>query len=347
LEIGKSARRLNVVKLTNTLWILLVLVLGISEARAAASARKIIIAHGPMNSSVLPLWIAKEQKFFDKYGLEAELVVVRGTPTVISGLVSGDIHMGYTGGTGVVGAAAGGVDLKVVASFFNNTILRVVALPKIEKTEDLKGKRLGVQSIGGASWMQAMLALEQLGLDPRRDKITVLNSGTNVVRVQALEAKSIDFTVFSDISFARTLNEKGFRTLAELPRIPFASLGLVVAKSTIERRDDVLESALKALVEGAAFVLSPKWKGLTIELMTKRLNIRSEAAEETYRELPVLLERKPYTSVEGMQNIQRLMKLHNPQLAKIDVHALVDNSIVQKLDQSGFLDHLYGAYGVK
>jgi hypothetical protein len=121
----------------------------------------------------------------------------------------------------------------------------------------------------------------------------------------------------------------------------------VVAKSTIERRDDVLESALKALVEGAAFVLSPKWKGLTIELMTKRLNIRSEAAEETYRELPVLLERKPYTSVEGMQNIQRLMKLHNPQLAKIDVHALVDNSIVQKLDQSGFLDHLYGAYGVK
>jgi ABC-type nitrate/sulfonate/bicarbonate transport system substrate-binding protein len=135
--------------------------------------------------------------------------------------------------------------------------------------------------------------------------------------------------------------------LAELPRIPFASLGLVVARSYIKHHGDVLESALKALVEGAAFALSPERKGLTIELMTKRLNIRSEAAEETYRELPILLERKPYTSIEGMQNIQRLMALHNPQLAKIDVHALVDNSIIHKLDQSGFLDHLYGAYGVK
>jgi NitT/TauT family transport system substrate-binding protein len=175
-----------VVKLTNALCVLLVLLFAISEARAAGSTRQIIIAHGPMNSSVLPLWIAKEQKFFDKYGLEAQLVVVKGTPTVISGLLSGDIDIGYTGGTGVVGAAAGGADLKVVASFFNSTILRVVAQPKIEKTEDLKGKRLGVQSIGGTSWMQAMLALEQLGLDPSRDKISVLSSGTNVVSITSV-----------------------------------------------------------------------------------------------------------------------------------------------------------------
>jgi ABC-type nitrate/sulfonate/bicarbonate transport system substrate-binding protein len=335
------------IKLCKALWVLLVLLFGISETRAAGGARKIIIAHGPLNSSVLPLWIAKEQKFFDKHGLEAELVVVRGTPIIISGLFSGDIHMGYTGGTGVIGAAPGGGDIKVVASFFNKAFLRVVALPKIEKTEDLKGKRLGVQSIGGASWMQAMLALEQLGLDSRRDNITVLASGTNVVRVQALEAKSIDFTVFSDVSFALMLKRKGFRMLAELPQIPFASLGIAVTRSYIQRHGDVLESALKALAEGAAFALSPERKGLTINLMMKRLNVRSDAAEETYRELPRLLEHKPYTSIESMQNIQRLMKLHNLEVAKIDVQELVDNSIIQKLDQSGFLDRLHATYGLK
>lgn len=340
-------RRLNMVKSSMTLWVFLLLLFGSSEAAAASVARKVIIAQGPVNRNVLPLWIAKEQKFFEKYGLEAEVVVVKGTPTVFSGLISGDIHMGYAGGTGVVGAAAGGADSRVAATFINKAILRVVALPEITKIENLKGKRLGVQTIGGAGWMQAMLALEKLGLDPRRDNIAVLSSGTNVVTVQALEARSIDFSVFSDVSFALTLERQGFRMIAEVPPISFVSLGIVVASGYMQHHGDVLESVLKALVEGAAFALSPQRKGSTIELLMKRLHVRSEAAEETYMELSRILERKPYTSIEGMQNIQRLMKLHNPQVAKIDVQRLVDNSIIQKLDQSGFLDHLYGAYGVK
>ena len=335
------------VKFSKALWVLLVLLFGSSEATAASVARKVFIAQGPVNRNVLPLWIAKDQKFFEKYGLEAEVVVVKGTSTVFSGLLSGDIDMGYAGGTGVVGAAAGGADIRVAATFINKTILRVIALPEIAKIENLKGKRLGVQSIGGAGWMQAMLALEKLGLDPRRDNIAVLSSGNNVVTVQALEARSIDFSMFSDVSFALTLKRQGLRMLAELPPIPFASLGIVVANDYIQRHGDVLESVLKALVEGAAFALSPERKGSTIELLTKRLHVQSEAAEETYKELSRILERKPYTSIEGMQNIQRLMALHNPQVAKVDVHSLIDNSIIQKLDQNGFLDRLYRAYGIK
>ena len=332
------------VKVFKALWVLLLLLLVISEATAAPAARKVTIAYAPSSGELL-LWIAKEQKFFDKYGLEAELVVVKTTSTVISGLVSGDIHAGYTGGTGVVGAAPGGANLKIVASFFNKLIIRLIARPEIERTEDLKGKRLGVQSIGGANWMQAMLALEQLGLEPRRDNIAVLSSGS--VRIQALETGSIDFTVVSDVSFVRMLKQKGFRILAELPPTPFTSLGIVVQRSYIQRHGDVLENMLKGLAEAAAFALSPERKGSTIELMTKRLNIRSEAAEERHKELTRILERKPYPSIEGMQNIQRLMKLHNPQVAKIDAQGLVDNSIIEKLDQSGFLDRLQNAYGVK
>ncbi|MDO8700319.1 MAG: ABC transporter substrate-binding protein [Deltaproteobacteria bacterium] len=335
------------VKVFKPIWVLLLLLLGVSEATAAPATRKVIIAHGPVSGNVLPLWVAKDQKLFEKYGLEAELVVVRGTSTVISGLVSGDIDIGYTGGTGVVGGAPGGADLKVVASFFNKTILRVVARPEIEKIEELKGKRLGVQSIGGAGWMQAMLALEQLGLEPRRDNIAVLSGGVDSVRIQALEAGSIDFTVFSDVSFALMLKPKGFRILAETPPIPFASLGIVVQRRYIQRQGEVLENVLKALAEAVAFALSPERKTSIIGLMTKRLNIRSEAVEERYKEIPRILDRKPYTSIEGMQNIQRLMKLYSPQVAKIDAQGLVDNSIIEKLDQSGFLDRLQNAYGVK
>ncbi|MBI4524036.1 MAG: ABC transporter substrate-binding protein [Deltaproteobacteria bacterium] len=329
------------------LWVLLLLLIGISFTPAGAAGKKVVIAHGAVSGDTLPLWIAKEQRFFDKYGVEAELVVVKGTPTVISGLISGDIHMGYTGGTGVVGPAAGGADLKIIATFFNKPILRVVARPEIEKAEDLKGKRLAVQSIGGANWMQCMLALEQLGLEPRRDNISVINTGSSPVRAQALEAGSVDFTVFSDISFASMLKQKGFRIVGEIPPINFVSVGIVVEKGFLQRSGGVVENAMKALSEAVAFALSPERKAATIELMTRRLNLRSEAAEERYKELTKIMERKPYTSLEGMHNIQRLMKLHNPQVAKIDVQSLIDNHFIQKLDQSGFLERLRAVYGPK
>ncbi|MBI2181648.1 MAG: ABC transporter substrate-binding protein [Deltaproteobacteria bacterium] len=334
-------------RLGKTLWLQFLLLFGTSEALPATGAGKVIIAQSAVVADVLPLWIAKEQKFFDKYGLQAEVVLVKSTPMVVSALLSGDVQMGNIGGVGVVGAAGGGADLKVVASFYNKPILRVIARPEIEKTEDLKGKRLGVQSIGGAGWLQAMLALEQLGLDPSRDDIRVLQTGASPVRVQALEAKSIDFTVFSDMSFVLMLKQRGFRLLAEIPPVPVAGLGIAVDRGYIQRHGDVLENALKALAEGIAFALSTERKGPTIELMMKHLKVRSDAAEESYKELPRTLERKPYVSIEGMQNIQRLMKLHNTRVAKIDVRELVDNSILQKLDQSGFLDRLHATYGLK
>ena len=335
------------IEFCKALWVLLVLLFGISEATAAAGGRRIIIAQSAVVVDVLPLWIAKELKLFDKYGLEAEVVLVKSTPMVVSALISGDVQMGNIGGVGVIGAAAGGADLKVVASFYSKPILRVITRPEIERTEDLKSKRLGVQSIGGAGWMQAMLALEQLGLDPSRDDIRVLQTGAGPVRLQALEARTIDFTVFSDLSFVLMLKQKGFRLLAEIPPVPFAGLGITVDRGYIQRHGDVLENALKALAEGIAFALSPERKGSTIELMMKYLKVRSEAAEEGYKELPRTLERKPYVSMEGMQTIQRLMTPYNQRVAKIDMRGLVDNSIIQKLDQSGFLDRLHSAYGIK
>jgi ABC-type nitrate/sulfonate/bicarbonate transport system substrate-binding protein len=83
-------RKVNMIELCKALWVLLVLLFGISEAAAAAGGRKVIIAQSAVVVEVLPLWMAKEQKFFDKYGLEAEVVLVKNTPMVVSALVSGD-----------------------------------------------------------------------------------------------------------------------------------------------------------------------------------------------------------------------------------------------------------------
>lgn len=59
------------------------------------------------------------------------------------------------------------------------------------------------------------------------------------------------------------------------------------------------------------------------------------------------LERKPFPSLEGLRNIQRLMKLRNPKVEKLKVEELVDDRFVRGLDQNGFIDRLYATYGGK
>ena len=57
------------------------------------------------------------------------------------------------------------------------------------------------------------------------------------------------------------------------------------------------------------------------------------------------LERKPYPSLAGLRNIQRLLKLQNPKVGKIKVEELVVDRFLRTLDQSGFIDGLYATYG--
>lgn len=79
----------------------------------------------------------------------------------------------------VVSAATGGFDVAFFAGIVNKADGDFIASTQIRAAEDLKGKRVGVQSIGGGVWSMAMLALEHLGLEPNRDKLTVMIIGAS------------------------------------------------------------------------------------------------------------------------------------------------------------------------
>jgi hypothetical protein len=48
------------------------------------------------------------------------------------------------------------------------------------------------------------------------------------------------------------------------------------------------------------------------------------------------LARKPYPAIDGMRNVQRLLKTQNPRIADVNLEDLVDNRYIRKLDESGF-----------
>ena len=311
------------------------------------ASSKIFIAYAGVTSGVATLWISEEQGFFRKYGVDADVIAVRNTPTQLAALISGDIQIGFGGGSAVVGAAPGRTDLKIIATFVNSMILNMVVRPEIKKIEDLRGKRLGVQSLGGTSWMYTLLALQHLGLDPARDKISIVAAGDNVVRAQALEAGTIDGIVSSDDSLHQRLRQKGFPTLLEISPIPITSQAIAVRKDYLQQQMDFLENVLKALVESVAFIRSSQNKPMVIRTVMKHLRLSEPtAAEAGYNNLVRVLDRKPYTSPEGLRNIQRVMQLNNPRVGSIKTEDLVDSTLVRRLDESGFIDRVHSNYAV-
>lgn len=316
---------------------------------AATAPTRTIIAHAAMSARVVPLWVAQNQGFFVKNGVAANTIFIRQAPVLVAALTSGDVDIGYTGGTTVLGAVGGGADLKMVASLTNRLSYDVVAAPGIKSAKDLRGKRFGVQTLAGTVWLGAMLGLEHLGLDPRRDNINFLAIGDQTVLVQALEGGQIDATVL-DWAFSRRLKQKGFTILAELEKanIPLSQNGLAVRGAYLREQRETLEGVLKGILEGIAFSLAPKNKGAVIATIMKQLKLSDPAiAEDGYRDIVSGIEKKPFPTVEGLRNIQRFMKLRNPLIENLKLEEMVDDRILRMLDESGFIDRLYKTYPSK
>jgi NitT/TauT family transport system substrate-binding protein len=315
-------------------------------AFGAAAPVRVRIGTASFSSSTLSLWIAKEQGIFSKYGIEAQTILIRGGPILVASLVAGDIDVAFTSGVSVLGAAAQGVDVKMLTSISSRVSWKLMAAPQIRNPVDLRGKRFGVQSIVGSTWMYSMLALEQLGLDPKRDDITFLPIGDPVTMAHALETSRVDAVVLDPV-LSRGLLSKGFSLLLDLfqAKVFFPGLGLGGTRAYLDQHAPIIEGVVTALAESLAFIHGPANKPIVVKNMMKNLRMTDQAAaEEGYHEQLLTLNRKPYPSLEGLRNAQRLMALQNPKIATLKAEQLIDSRFVRKLDENGFIDRLYGAY---
>lgn len=299
----------------------------------SSAQTKLIVGLSTLNSRVSPLWIAQERGFFAKNGLDVILVLTRLSQPAVAALLAGELQIVYGGSNTALGAAANGAELKILAMMSNRLTYDLIARPGINKVEDLRGKRLGTGGIGGSLWMGALLGLEHLGLEATRDQISLMIVGDQTNNTQALEAGNVDVATLDGV-YTHRLKQKGFKVIAEFGKanIPFPGQGIVVSRTFLQKQSNVIENFLKSLLEGIQFSLAPANKAAVIKTMTTRLRIPdANSAEAGYQDLITGVEAKPYPSLEGLRNVQRLMKQQNPKVGNLKVEDLIDDRILRKL----------------
>jgi NitT/TauT family transport system substrate-binding protein len=206
-------------------------------ARAASAPQRAVFTFGGLNERSGVLFVARDAGIFRKHGLDATVVNVRNAQVGMSALASGEtqFHVGSATGTSI-GAMAGGLDLAFIAGLINKLDGTFVVNSSIRTPADLKGKRIGVQSIGGGVWMFSMLAFEHWGLNTERDNIQFRLIGDQSVIAQALTQNIID-GAYLGYTFGAQLERQGYRVLADLATlgIPYQGLGVMARRSLVDR----------------------------------------------------------------------------------------------------------------
>jgi ABC-type nitrate/sulfonate/bicarbonate transport system substrate-binding protein len=118
---------------------------------------------------------------------------------------------------------------------------------------------------------------------------------------------------------------------------------LIALRETAEQSPQLVEAALRGLLRALVFIHRPGNREAVIQILQQRMRVERAAAEEAYLEALETLDRKPYPSLDGLSNIRRMLARANPKAAAIRLEDVADTRALRRLDESGFIDALYGA----
>ena len=326
-------------------WLVLVLSITIffSKAYGASNLQKVNIGYPSLNFTQASLWIAREAGFFAKNGLDAQLIFLRGGTRLSQALLAGNIALGVSAGPSVVVSRAAGADEVIVAGMANRPLYDFIAGPRIKKPEDLGGKRVAISGMGGAAHAAALLALKHLGLEVKRNRITLIQLGGMSEQVAALRNGSVDASPINP-GFSRKFVDAGFIFFGNLGEmgIPFQQTCLITRQLAIKTNPDLIARAVLSVQQAAAYLHNTANKGAVVKILMTYLKLSSSSeVEEGYQLLLRNHERKLYPTLAGMRSLVELMKDVNPKAGELNAESLVDSQFIRKLDESGVIDRMY------
>ena len=141
------------------------------DLASAQQRRKILVAYvAPGITQTIP-WVTKEAGIFAKHGIDAEVILLTGSPRLVQTLLAGDVDYALGGVSSVLRARFHGADPVILATTTNYSGQRVLLRPEspLQRLQDLKGKTVGVTQYGSQGDTFFRDALKKNGLKPDAD----------------------------------------------------------------------------------------------------------------------------------------------------------------------------------
>lgn len=317
-------------------------VVGVPRANAQ-KLPQVRIALSTPTPHMAPLYVGRDKKFYEKYGLDVQLLLVNSGSLVAQMFAAGELQMTANAPASLVNLAAAGQKLSFFLGLSNTSPFTLVTQTNIRRAEDLKGKKIGTARFGGSSHISALIALEHLQLDLKRDRIVLIQTGVDPDRMAALESKAIDAAMLQRVA-TKIMVSKGYNPLLNMvqAKIPYQNTGVTVKRDYAVANVKIMDAFTRATIEAYGYIFNKENKQAVKEVLARNLRLANlDAAEDFYLEAQEELDRKPYPTLEGFKVVIKYVAEQNPKAAAVKAEEIVDTSWLKKLDSEGFFDKVY------
>ena len=300
------------------------------------------VSYGGYNETATPMWVGGDKGIFRKYGIDASMIQVRSGALSVAALVAREVDAVWPAQSTILSTVFGGVKLGCIASPINKIPRLLVVRKDITNIEDLRGKVVGVQSIGGGFWLQTMIIFDSLGIDPDKHGLKFRVIGDGPVIAQALTTGNIDVAAMT-YSLSETALKAGFRSMVDAAdlKAPYQGPSMCALKDVLANRQDFFLRLTKGLAEATAFILDGGNKAEVIKTLMKHLRLsKPDEGESSYKVLRLMTTLDLAPNPAAFKIVQRIVAKVNSKIAQVDIDQIIDNTHVRNLESSGFLAEL-------
>jgi NitT/TauT family transport system substrate-binding protein len=301
--------------------------------------KKIHVGVPAVSMGNMIIFFAKEAKLFEKHGLDADVVVMQGSGIASRALVAGSVAISPIATPTVMNAVLAGSDMVILAHTMPGVVQALVVRSDIKRSEDLKGKTIGVTTFGSLTdFLVRHLAIKK-GLNPDKD-FALLQIGADPDRLIALRQGKIQAATLSHPTFILA-QRAGFNVLWDFfKEVDYPWSEIATTRSQIQRDRDLVMRYIQAHIEGIA--LFKKDSELAKKVIKKTLRLDDESlAQESWELFAKHRLAAPYPNIKGMKTSYEYVALNRPEVWKHKPAAFVDSSFVEELDKTGFIKKLY------
>jgi len=277
-----------------------------------------------------PVFIAHERGFFEKNGLKAEIIRINSEPTTYQALISGDIDATSGAPTGLVQSNLQGVPVVSLGSWDNLVSYTMTTKEKIDNLAQLKGKKIGINRLGGKSSLILRVMLEDAGLNTSKD-VTLLQLGGSQERLAALIRGGIDAAPV-DFAFEPKMRQMGFHLVAG-KKTPFMNGPVVVTAASLKANRGKWVRFVKAFME-ATYYMTVNKSGAMDALKKIIQTDERETLDHAYEQMRARATVDLVAPEAAIENLIKMMTYIDKRAANVDRSKLTDYSIVRELIQS-------------
>jgi len=300
----------------------------------AAAQTKVRLCWTSFASNMSGSWVAYEEGFFKKNGLDVELIHIPSTSRAIQAMLAGEMAYSYTDGRTAVQAALKGADVVMLAGAANRFVFSFMARPEIKKISDLRGRKIGITRFGSSTHTVTQWTMSHAGIKTEDYQILQVVDVPNMLT--AMLSGQIDAGALSPPTNFRA-RKAGLNELVDLSKEgpEYVSVAVGSTRAYVRSNEDVTRRLIRGYSEGVAFLKANKAAG--IRAVQKYARIKDpDILEATYNEARNYIETVPYVSRKGLETIIAELAPTEPKAKQSKPEDFVDHRFVTQLEKEGF-----------